>query len=231
MILDACAQQRTYERFFGLLAQRFCELKKEFVECYELIFKQQYETCHRLETVKLRNVSKLLSHLLYTDAISWGVFECVHINEEETTSSSRVYLKNLLLDLSEHMGMVKLKERFADLTLQEFFTGIFPRDNPRNTRFSINFFTSIGLGALTEDLREHLKSAPKVLMPPVALDEPYEEVKSESDKKVKRKKKRKSSASSESSSSSSSSSESEEERRRRKEKRKAKKESKKKHRR
>ena len=29
-------------------------------------------------------------------------------------------------------------------------------------RFAINFFTSIGLGGLTEDLRTHLKSAPKV---------------------------------------------------------------------
>jgi len=28
MILDSCAQQRTYERFFGLLGQRFCLLKK-----------------------------------------------------------------------------------------------------------------------------------------------------------------------------------------------------------
>lgn len=93
MILDACAQQRTYEKFFGLLAQRFCELRKEYVEHFETIFKQQYETCHRLETVKLRNVSKLLSHLLYTDSISWGVFECVHLNEDETTSSSRVFLK------------------------------------------------------------------------------------------------------------------------------------------
>ena len=36
-----------------------------------------------------------------------------------------------------------------------------PRDNPRDTRFAINFFTSIGLGALTEDLRAHLKNAPK----------------------------------------------------------------------
>ena len=25
------------------------------------------------------------------------------------------------------------------------FEGLMPRDNPRNTRFSINFFTSIGL--------------------------------------------------------------------------------------
>ena len=39
--------------------------------------------------------------------------------------------------------------------------GIMPRDNPRDTRFAINFFTSIGLGALTEDLRAHLKNAPK----------------------------------------------------------------------
>ncbi|RNA13990.1 pre-mRNA-splicing factor CWC22 -like protein [Brachionus plicatilis] len=184
MILDSCAQQRTYERFFGLLAQRFCELKKEYVEHFEEIFKQQYETCHRLETVKLRNVSKLLSHLLYTDSISWGVFECVHLNEDETTSSSRVFLKNLLLDLSEHLGIVKLKERFSDLTLQEFFAGLFPRDNPRHTRFSINFFTSIGLGALTDDLREHLKSAPK-LMQPMVLDNSDLD-KSRSDKEEKK---------------------------------------------
>lgn len=34
-------------------------------------------------------------------------------------------------------------------TLQSFFEGLFPRDNPWNTRFAINFFTSIGLGGLT----------------------------------------------------------------------------------
>lgn len=47
-------------------------------------------------------------------------------------------------------------------TLQEAFSGVFPRDNPKNTRFSINFFTSIGLGGLTDELREHLKQMPKV---------------------------------------------------------------------
>jgi pre-mRNA-splicing factor CWC22 len=34
----------------------------------------------------------------------------------------------------------------------------------QNARFSINFFTSIGLGALTEDLRQFLKEAPKLLI-------------------------------------------------------------------
>ena len=30
-------------------------------------------------------------------------------------------------------------------------------DVPKNTRFSINYFTSIGLGILTEEMREYLK--------------------------------------------------------------------------
>ena len=33
--------------------------------------------------------------------------------------------------------------------LSEAFEGLLPRDNPKNTRFAINFFTSIGLGGLT----------------------------------------------------------------------------------
>ncbi len=86
--------------------------------------------------------------------------------------------------------MIKMRERFNDLTLQEFFQGLFPRDNPRNTRFAINFFTSIGLGPLTEELREHLKLAPK-LMPPVALDEEEEEATpDERNKKTKKKAKK-----------------------------------------
>ena len=216
MILDSCAQQRTFEKFFGLLAQRFCQLRKEFVEYFENIFREQYETVHRLETVKLRNVSKLFSHLFYTDSISWGILECIHLNEDETTSSSRVFIKNLFIDLSENMGIMKMKERLNDVTLQEFFQGIFPRDNPRNTRFSINFFTSIGLGALTEALREHLKSAPKIIPATILATEENNsqdgsiggqvKIKKEKPDEIKKKKKKKDSSSSSSSSSSSDSS-------------------------
>ena len=42
--------------------------------------------------------------------------------------------------------------------MQVFFEGLFPKDNPKNTRFAVNFFTSIGLGGLTDDLREFLKT-------------------------------------------------------------------------
>ena len=42
--------------------------------------------------------------------------------------------------------------------MQVFFEGLFPKDVPKNTRFAINFFTSIGLGGLTDALRDFLKT-------------------------------------------------------------------------
>ncbi|XP_061235214.1 pre-mRNA-splicing factor CWC22 homolog isoform X2 [Neopsephotus bourkii] len=164
MILDCCAQQRTYEKFFGLLAGRFCMLKKEYMESFEAIFKEQYDTIHRLETNKLRNVAKMFAHLLHTDSIPWSVLECIILSEETTTSSSRIFVKIFFQELSEYMGLPNLNARLKDETLQPFFEGLLPRDNPRNTRFAINFFTSIGLGGLTDELREHLKNAPKMIM-------------------------------------------------------------------
>ena len=59
MIVDCCGQNRTYEKFFGLTATRLCMLKREYMELFELIFVEQYETIHRLETNKLRNVGKV----------------------------------------------------------------------------------------------------------------------------------------------------------------------------
>ncbi|XP_013192998.2 pre-mRNA-splicing factor CWC22 homolog [Amyelois transitella] len=167
MFLDCCAEQRTYEKFYGLLAQRFCNINRIYIGPFEEIFKDSYSTAHRLDTNRLRNVSKFFAHLLFTDSISWEVLECVKLNEEDTTSSSRIYIKILFQELAEYMGLKKLNDRLQDPTLQSAFSGIFPRDNPKNTRFSINFFTSIGLGGLTDELREHLKQMPKNVPAPI----------------------------------------------------------------
>lgn len=105
-----------------------------------------------------------------TDAISWTVMESVKMNEDDTTSSSRIFVKIMFQEIIEGMGLVKLKERFKEDQLQPFLANIFPIDNPKNTRFSINFFTSIGLGAVTENMREQLKRAPALM---VRLDELY----------------------------------------------------------
>ena len=56
--------------------------------------------------------------------------------------------------------------------LQPYLTGLFPKDSIQNAKFSVNYFTSIGLGALTEDLREFLANAPKLML----LEKKYQEM-------------------------------------------------------
>lgn len=179
MIVDCCAQQRTYIKFFGLLAQRFCQINPEYVEPFVEILKNCYDTIHRFETCKLRNVAKIFAHLLYTDSIPWTVLSHIKLNENDTSSSSRVFIKILFQQLAESMGLVRLNQRIKDPTLDEAFIGLFPRDNPEYTRFAINFFTSIGLGGLTDDLREHLKTASSQKLP--LLQENLQKLKQEDD--------------------------------------------------
>ncbi|XP_027175699.1 pre-mRNA-splicing factor CWC22 homolog [Coffea eugenioides] len=164
MLLECCSQERTYLRYYGLLGQRFCMINKVHQENFEKCFVQQYSMIHRLETNKLRNVAKFFAHLLGTDALPWHVLSYIRLTEEDTTSSSRIFIKILFQELSEHLGIRLLNERLNDPTMQDSFESIFPKDNPKNTRFSINFFTSIGLGGITENLREYLKNMPRLIM-------------------------------------------------------------------
>merc|ERR1712071_714814 len=99
MILDCCAQQRTYEKFFGLLAQRFCQINKIYVPPFEQIFKDTYDTIHRLDTNKLRNVGKMFAHLF---------FRCHRLASDGTHSYYRrgyyQFLSNLLENPLSRVG-------------------------------------------------------------------------------------------------------------------------------
>eukprot|EP01138_Halocafeteria_seosinensis_P009483 gb/GECG01009691.1/.p1 GENE.gb/GECG01009691.1/~~gb/GECG01009691.1/.p1 ORF type:complete len:1013 (+),score=194.59 gb/GECG01009691.1/:1-3039(+) len=164
MLIECCAQEKTYLKYFGLLGQRFCLVKRSYQEAFETAFAKRYSTIHRLDTNKLRNVAKFFAHILGCDALPWTVFEFIRLNEDETTSSSRIFLKILIQELMQTLGMKKLLERFQDPHMQDIFAGLFPKDSPRNARFAINYFTSIGLGALTDDLRRWLREAPKQMV-------------------------------------------------------------------
>ncbi len=166
MLIECCSQERTFLRYYGLIASRFCLMDHRWKDAFMESFSEQYSTIHRLETNKLRNVAKLFSHLLHTDSIPWSVMSIIHLNEDETTSSSRIFIKIVIQEMAEAMGIAKLNKRFEtqDEEQKVWYAGMFPKDNVRNTRYAINFFTSIGLGPLTDDLREFLKNAPKLIL-------------------------------------------------------------------
>lgn len=165
MIIECCSQEKTFSKFYGLIGERFAKINRLWTNLFEESFAKYYDTIHRYETNRLRNIARFFGHLISSDAIGWHSLAVVHLNEEETTSSSRIFIKILFQDLAEAMGMSKLQARLKDETLQPSFEGIFPKDNPKNTRFAINYFTSIGMGVVTEDMREWLANMPKPALP------------------------------------------------------------------
>lgn len=167
MIIECCSQERTYNKFFGMIGERFCKLNRLWRDLFEQMFMKYYDTIHRYETNRLRIIAQFFGHLLSSDAIGWHVFNAVKLNEEDTTSSSRIFIKILMEDLAQGVGMKSLAERFKAEELQPALAGMFPTDNPKNIRFSINFFTAIGMGVLTEGMREYLTNMPKPAPPPL----------------------------------------------------------------
>jgi pre-mRNA-splicing factor CWC22 len=139
MLVETCSQEKTYVKFYGNIGLRFALARRNYQEAFEVVFKEQYDTIHRLETNKLRNVAKFFAQLLYSDSIPWTVFENIRLNEDDTTSSSRIFIKVLLQELSEQIGLLKLKDRFNDPYMQV---------RPRDITISFVFVAVLGDGAV-----------------------------------------------------------------------------------
>ena len=74
MIVECASQERTYEKFYGMVGERFCKLNRMWDDLFEDGFVHYYETAHRVETPRLRIISQFFAHLLATDAIGWHVW-------------------------------------------------------------------------------------------------------------------------------------------------------------
>ncbi|KAJ2349962.1 pre-mRNA-splicing factor cwc22 [Coemansia sp. RSA 2671] len=162
MVIESCSQERTYKAFFGLIGERLCKLNRTWGHGFELAFASCYESIHRYETNHLRNIAHLFAHLLITGALHLSVLQAVVLTEESTTSSSRIFLKILLQDMAEELGMKALNDRLksTEYRVAEAVKGMFPSNDAQAMRFAINYYTSIGLGAITEEMREQLKELP-----------------------------------------------------------------------
>ncbi|KAG6365244.1 hypothetical protein INS49_006853 [Diaporthe citri] len=177
MVVECCSQEKTYTKFYGGIGERLAKINRMWNDLFEAAFADYYEKIHRYDSNKLRNIARLFGHMFGSDAIGWHCLSIIHLNEEETTSASRIFIKILFQEISEEIGLKKLQARCRDPLLQPSLEGIFPRgDERRNIRFSINYFTSIGMGALTEGMREYLQS-----LPPPALPAPAKADESDSD--------------------------------------------------
>lgn len=70
MIVECASQERTYEKFYGMIGERFCKLNRMWSDLFEDGFAHYYETIHRFETNRLRIIAQFFAYLLSSDAIS-----------------------------------------------------------------------------------------------------------------------------------------------------------------
>lgn len=159
MLLDCCGQDRTYQTIYGLTASNLCQIKRrDLPPIFEKLFQLFYETIHRFETNKIRNIAKFYAHLLTTESIDWSCLSCLKLRENATSSAGRCFIKFLFLELVAILSLPTLIQYIQEPGKEIAFKDLFPKDQEQDIRFSINFFTCCGLGELTESSRQELLS-------------------------------------------------------------------------
>jgi pre-mRNA-splicing factor CWC22 len=78
MIIECCSQERTYSKFYGLIGERFAKINRLWSDLFEAAFAKYYDTIHRYETNRLRNIARFFGHMLSNDAIGWHVLSVIH---------------------------------------------------------------------------------------------------------------------------------------------------------
>lgn len=67
--------------------------------------------------------------------------------------------------MTENLGLkLFVKKITEDEIIRPHLNGLFPKNSVDSATFAVNFYTSIGLGAITEDLRAFIKDAPNLLL-------------------------------------------------------------------
>lgn len=162
MIVKCCSQEKTYSKYYGVIGERLCYQNDHWQEAFVDKFKSYYTNSHQYETNSLRNIAKFWGHLFALDRLSidrsWNE---IRLNEDDTNAASRIFLKFMFQEMVEELGIKQLEAIVTEPFVKPHIRGIFPvvdvdwRD-AHDMRFSINFFTAIGLGSLTEDTRRVL---------------------------------------------------------------------------
>lgn len=157
VIIRSSIQEPTYSKFYGILGEKLLNSHRTWKPAFEKIFNETYQHLDEFEPAELRIIGKFWGHLLATDYLGFEIFQIIKLNEEESTPPSRILIKFIFQELVADLNVEELKNRLNEEYIQPFLKGMFPHDEADNLRYSINYFTAIGLGVLTDEMRSKLE--------------------------------------------------------------------------
>eukprot|EP00980_Cylindrotheca_fusiformis_P010748 scaffold2428_cov97-Cylindrotheca_fusiformis.AAC.7 len=166
LLIKCCSQEQVYFANYGIVAADLCRRRRrgggsglgsgwKWGQAFAKKFAQFYHKESK-KPRKIRHVAMLFAHLLATDSICWNdVMQNVRLNDYETTPSSRLFLKTLLLSLASEMGGIHALQ--SRISKEPSCSGLLPTNNLRNARYAIQFLTAIGLPELTVELKKKIQ--------------------------------------------------------------------------
>lgn len=164
MVIKCCSQEKTYSKYYGEICVKLSLIDKIWNSLFRNAFKNYYTTIEKFNVNSIKNIGKLFGHIFASGALSipltWNVIKLL---ESSTTPESRIFLKFMFQKFMEDVGIdtmkqVLLENQNVSSRIQFLLpTNVSSFDNLEDLRFSINFFTSIGLGFLTDKMRDSLK--------------------------------------------------------------------------
>lgn len=166
-ILLMCSQEKLYSRIYENILMKICEIGSVWETSLTTNFERFYLNEIEDEEIypdlsNIKHLSQLFAKLLAKDSLDFKVLKIVKINSRDTTERKRVFLKYLFSELVSEMSLNNVKKiMLHNKILKPYFKDtIFP-DSPKDTIYSINFFTAIGLGELTVKMRKQMEALKK----------------------------------------------------------------------
>ena len=167
MVVKCCAQEKTYSKYFGVIGEIVCRLSSKWQQTVTQQFREKYDTIFQFEGAQLRNIGKFFGHLLAADVLAVSdTLGHIVLTEQETSSAGRVFIKFVFQEMVEELGIAEVQKIMQDPAVVPSLRNLFPLTDVTTAdadhiMFSINYFTAIGLGILTEQMRHTLKNLPE----------------------------------------------------------------------
>lgn len=154
IIIKSSLQESTFSKFYSILSERMITFHKSWQTAYNETFEQNYtQDIEDYETDQLRILGKFWGHLVSYEFLPMNCLTIIKLTEEESCPQGRIFIKFLFQELVNELGLSELQSRLSSSKLE----GMFPLEGDADhIRYSINFFTAIGLGLLTEEMRSRL---------------------------------------------------------------------------
>lgn len=155
-LVEACYQESVYNPIYSNAAYRLCRNPESqgWIQEFQAAFKRVFEAAHDLEALQLRVAGNFFGSLLATDSMDISKsFTFIDLTPEQSTPSNRILLQAVFQEMQGELGKAALVTKLHEA----YLPGLFPIDTDlESLRFSINFFTAIGLGSATKEMRSRL---------------------------------------------------------------------------